>query len=95
MVHLQAPDYSVPWADKEFIDEFGPIEGKKCYEIMHGRRSPCEKCSTFKVFETNQPVISEWHRDTGCKLITVVEPFPGTDFLIEVFVELKLPSEIN
>lgn len=94
MVHLQAPDYSVPWADEEFISEFGPIEGRKCFQIMHGRDKPCEKCPTFKVFETKEAVISEWHSFNGHTYMTVVEPLPyGVPLLIEFVVELYLPIQ--
>lgn len=92
MVHLQAPDYSVPWADEEFIAEFGPIGKRKCYEIMHGRDSPCEPCPTFKAFETKETVISEWHCNNGHIYMTIVEPFPyDLPLLVEFAVELKLP----
>ena len=93
MVHLQAPDYSVPWADADFIDEFGPIEGRKCYQIMHGREKPCEKCPTFQAFKTKEAVISEWHRDEDHTYMTVVEPLPNDlPLLVEFMTELKLPD---
>jgi len=96
MVHLQAPDYSIPWADEEFIAEFGPIKDKKCYEILHGRKSPCENCSTFKAFETKETVISEWHRDNGRIFMVIAEYLsPYTPLLIEFIIELKLPYDIN
>jgi hypothetical protein len=96
MVHLQAPDYSVPWADEEFIDKFGPIENRMCYEIMHGRNSPCETCPTFKSFETKKPVISAWHRKNGQTFMTVVEPLSHElPLLVEFAVEYKLASNIN
>jgi len=86
----------VPWADEEFINEFGPIENRKCYEIMHGRKSPCEKCPTYKAFDTHKPVISEWHRKNGRVYMTVVEPLPyELPLLVEFAVEFKLPSKIT
>ena len=42
----------------EFKQKFGPIENRKCYEIMHGRKAPCKAYPTFEAFETNQSVIS-------------------------------------
>jgi len=96
MVHLQAPDYSIPWADEEFVAEFVPIKDRKCYEIMHGRNSPCEKCPTFKAFEAQDTVVSEWHREDGRVFMTIAEPLsPYTPLLIEFIVELKLPYDIN
>jgi PAS domain S-box-containing protein len=51
--HLQAPDYSVPYANKRFRELFGEPK-KACYEIMHNRKEPCEVCTTFKVFDTQR-----------------------------------------
>ena len=94
MIHIQAPDYSVPWGDAGFINEFGPVEGRKCYEIMHGRDRPCEVCSTFKVFETKDPVISEWHSDNGRTYVTIVEPLAAdSPLLIEFAVEFNSPEK--
>jgi len=89
MIHLQAQDYSIPWADEAFLEEYGPIAGRKCYEIMHGRDKPCVKCPTFEAFETRKNVISEWHRKDGRKFMTVVEPLPNDlPLLVEYAVEI-------
>ena len=94
MIHLQAPDYSIPWADEKFINKFGPIEGRKCYEVMHGLQSPCEKCPTFKAFVTKEPVISEWQLPNGQIYMTVTEPLPNDiPLLIETAVEQELPIQ--
>ena len=88
LIHLQAKDYTVPWANQEFKDAFGPIENRKCYEIMHGRKSPCEKCPTFKAFDTGQQVVSEWHLPDGRAFMTIVESLPNeVPLLIEYAVE--------
>lgn len=90
MVHLQAPDYTVPWADEEFIEEFGPIEGRKCYQLMHKRESPCEICPTFEAFETEKTVVSEWDCDNGHTYLTIVKRLPhNLPLLIEFAFEMK------
>jgi hypothetical protein len=92
MVRLQALDYSIPWADAAFIDEFGPIENRKCYEVMHGRDKPCETCPTFKAFDSKEPVISEWHRDADHTYLTVSKSLPdGIPLVVESLVDLNTP----
>lgn len=59
-VYLQAPDYSIRFANKYYREHFGETEGKPCYQSMWGRNEPCEVCPTFKVFETRQPQVWEW-----------------------------------
>jgi diguanylate cyclase (GGDEF)-like protein/PAS domain S-box-containing protein len=59
-VALLAPDYSIPFANREFRRRFGEPEGKRCYEFLFGRQDPCEVCHTFQVFKTNAPEIWEW-----------------------------------
>ncbi|MFA5795428.1 MAG: PAS domain S-box protein [Candidatus Brocadiia bacterium] len=32
-----------------------PLNGKKCYQVYHGRTAPCEVCPTRTTLKTNQP----------------------------------------
>jgi hypothetical protein len=94
LIHLQAKDYTVPWANQEFKSRFGPVEGRKCYEIMHNRKSPCKRCPTFQAFEDNQPVITKWSDPTGQKFMTIVEPLANdVPLLIEYAVDYE--SELS
>ena len=40
--HLQASDYTVPFANQMFRNRFGDPETGKCYQLMHNRGIPCE-----------------------------------------------------
>ncbi len=51
-VSARAPDYSMPWVNKRFVEEFGESAGRPCYEVMYGRSQPCSRCPTFEVLET-------------------------------------------
>ncbi|MBI4643058.1 MAG: PAS domain S-box protein, partial [Deltaproteobacteria bacterium] len=59
MVYLQAPDYSIIFANRYFKEKIGNPEGKKCYHIFHDRHKPCEICAVREVFATNAPVLRE------------------------------------
>jgi len=48
--HLQASDYTVPFANKVFRKRFGNPQKRHCYDLMHKRSQPCKVCTMFKVF---------------------------------------------
>jgi PAS domain S-box-containing protein len=59
-VYLQAPDYTLRFANREFRDRFGEPDGKACYSLIWGHDEPCPECPTFTVFHTGQPKEWEW-----------------------------------
>lgn len=77
--HLQAPDYSVPFANKVFREQFGDPKKRKCYDLMHDRSQPCEVCDTFKVFDHQKDEVSIWESKDGRTYITVCTPFTDVD----------------
>ncbi len=79
-VALIAPDYTVPFANQEFICRFGEAEmGQRCYEFLFGRTEPCPDCRTFDVLETNQPQQWEWLGPDGRIYAVYDYPFTDTD----------------
>ena len=50
-----------------------PLEGKKCFEVYHGRDEPCEPCPVQEVFETKEVrrQIIEIPTDAGIRLLEV------------------------
>ena len=77
--HLQAPDYSVPFANRVFRERFGDPQNRSCYDLMHDRSKPCEVCNTFKVFDHNRDEVSIWESKDGRTYITVCTPFTDVD----------------
>ena len=88
MFHLQAQDYSIPYANKKFKEQFGEPE-KACYQVMHDRASPCEVCTTFKVFDHGRDESSVWVTPEGKTFLTVCTPFTGIDG-ISMVMEMAL-----
>jgi|GEM_PF-2440889 len=79
-VYLQARDYSVRYANRRFVDYFGEPSGRCCYEILHGRKAPCEPCSSVQIFQTGKPQEWEWinpHDNRSHHLFKF--PFTDTD----------------
>ncbi|MFZ2088676.1 MAG: PAS domain S-box protein [Desulfobaccales bacterium] len=79
-VVLLAPDYTVPFANREFIRRFGEgEEGQKCYEVLFGSNEPCPDCQTFRVLEENQPQEWEWLGPDGRTYAVCDYPFTDAD----------------
>ena len=77
--HLQAQDYSIPFANKVFRERFGEVQNQHCYKLMHDRSEPCEVCTTFKVFDQEKNVNSIWDSQDGKTYLTVCTPFTDMD----------------
>lgn len=77
--HLQAADYTVPFANKVFREQFGDPQEKPCHVLMHNRTQPCEVCTTFKVFDHGENETTIWSSEDGRTYITVCTPFTDID----------------
>ena len=92
-IYLEAPDHSVRFANRYFIERFGDYEGKKCYELLKGIKEPCEECPALKVFEKRQA--QEWEsgefRDGS---IYQIYDYPFTD-VDGSFLVLELGIDIT
>ena len=79
-VVLLAPDYTVPFANREFVRRFGEAEaGQKCYEFLFGRTQPCPDCQTFKVLESHESQEWEWLGPDGRSYAIYDYPFTDVD----------------
>ncbi|MBI5606547.1 MAG: PAS domain S-box protein [Deltaproteobacteria bacterium] len=64
-VYLQAPDYTIRYANRYFLEYFGDPKEKFCFQIFKGFDQPCRECPTFRVFETREPQVWEGSRKGG------------------------------
>ncbi len=79
-VYLQAPDYSIRFANRYYREHFGDTEGVPCHKSLWGRDEPCEVCPTFRVFDTAAPQIWEWTETPDGRAYQVYDyPFTDTD----------------
>ncbi len=77
--HLQASDYTVPFANKVFREKFGDPQERLCHDLMHKRTQPCEVCTTFKVFDHGENETTIWSAKDGRTYFTVCTPFTDID----------------
>ncbi|GAB6060638.1 PAS domain S-box protein [Desulfonatronum parangueonense] len=90
-IYLQAPDYTVRYANKYFIQHFGDPKGRLCHEVLWSRKTPCEACPTFSVLDTNQPQVWEWvQAPDGNSYVVHDYPFidsDGSKLVLEIGVD--------
>ncbi len=91
-VSLRAPDYSVPYANRYFMEMFSDPKGRVCYEVKFQRQEPCEYCPMFKVFESNGPQEFEWAGPNGKTYQVYQYPFAdidGSPLVIELGIDIS------
>lgn len=89
--HLQAKDYSIPFANKMFRDRFGDPDSGMCYHLMHDREAPCEPCNTFRGFDSLKTESSVWTSPDNKTYMTVITPFDdlnGNILLMEMGIDI-------
>lgn len=79
IVYLQAPDYTLRFANGRFKEHYGDPTGKTCYWLLHRHDFPCQDCMILNVFSENTPL--EWEKVTpeGRVFQTYDYPFVDAD----------------
>ena len=94
-IYLQAPDYTIRYANEYFQKTFGDPTERLCYEIIHGRKEPCEHCETLDVLNSQQKTIWEW--TNGNKIYSIYDfPFvdtDGSDLVLEIGIDITKQKE--
>ncbi len=90
--YLQAPDYSIRYANRYFKRLYGDPGKRPCYEVLWNRTAPCDECPTCRVFETGKPEVWESHHPANGRAYRVYDfPFTdsdGTPLVLEISLDL-------
>jgi signal transduction histidine kinase/CheY-like chemotaxis protein len=76
-VCLVAPDFSLPFANRQFREIFGDPEGRTCFELAYDRQRPCDECNVREILETQKPV--EWEKTSPEGRTYQVYSYPFAD----------------
>ncbi len=49
-IYIANQDFEIEYANSTLVKEFGPVDGKKCYEYLGNRREVCPNCKNWEVF---------------------------------------------
>lgn len=86
MITFQTPDMKVLWANENTLKALNlgmaELTGRNCYEIWHGRSTPCEKCPLLTQQAAEGPVISTITLPTGQILELRSVPFYSNGVLM-------------
>jgi signal transduction histidine kinase len=58
-VYIANQDCFIEYVNPALEKEFGPVNGRRCYEYLHSRTSPCPECKSNEVFG-GKTVCWEW-----------------------------------
>jgi PAS domain S-box-containing protein len=91
-IYLQSPDHTVRYTNPYFVEHFGEPKGRLCYEVLWGRKEPCEVCPTFEVFDTKTPQVWEWSQTPDGRIYVIYDyPFidsDGSELVLEIGVDI-------
>lgn len=74
-VYVVNQQFGIEYANPAMLKEYGPFEGRTCYEYQHGRQDICPWCRNQEVF-SGQSVFRESRSErTGKFLRTVDSPY--------------------
>jgi two-component system cell cycle sensor histidine kinase/response regulator CckA len=91
-VNLKAPDYSIKFANRFFRERFGDPDGQPCYQVLHGRKAPCEDCQVMRILDTHEPQEREWTHQGGRTYHTYDYPFADSDgspLILELGIDIS------
>jgi diguanylate cyclase (GGDEF)-like protein/PAS domain S-box-containing protein len=63
-VYITNPGYDIEYVNPALQQEFGPVQGRKCYQYFHGRDTPCDWCKNADVY-AGKSVHWEWTTSNG------------------------------
>ena len=95
-VHLQRMDCSICYANSSFKLTFGDPIGRKCYEAIHHRSTPCEECPVQNVFNTRDQAIHEFVRHGGRAYLVYtncLDDFDGAPVVLKVGMDITERKE--
>ena len=78
-VALRARDGSIRFANNRYVEWFGPLEGRKCYQLQYRRDEPCADCPMDRVARTGRPEDWEWTSRAGRTFHVWAYPMTDTD----------------
>lgn len=84
-------DYTIEYINRELENDFGPVEGKKCYQYFHNREEPCPWCKNEEViagktvrWECSFPKIQKTYEIVG----TPLNNLDGSVSTLEIFHDI-------
>ncbi|MBI5560057.1 MAG: PAS domain S-box protein [Deltaproteobacteria bacterium] len=71
-VYMVNQDYDIEYVNPALKREFGPVEGRKCYEYLHDRKEVCPFCPNKEVW-AGRTVRWEWYSPKSGKTYGITD----------------------
>ena len=90
-IYIINQDYDVEYANPTLIEEFGPVEGRKCYEYLADRKDVCPYCKNQEVLKGNS-IRWQWYSPKNKKTYDLMDtPLKNPDgsiWKLEIFRDI-------
>ncbi|MFP3975517.1 MAG: PAS domain-containing sensor histidine kinase [Chloroflexota bacterium] len=92
-VYIVSEQRELQYLNSVMENEFGPVDGRKCYQYIHGREDPCPWCRNEEVIYEGKTVRSELYLERNGKTYEVIDtPFHNDDGTVS---KLKVMRDIT
>ncbi|MEM2688379.1 MAG: PAS domain S-box protein [Candidatus Bathyarchaeia archaeon] len=103
LVYVTDPEtYEILFANDKFKEVFGEeVVGRKCYEVIHGVKSPCELCTNKYIFGENLGKNHVWERhykerNQWYKCIDKAIIWPGNKYVrLEIAIDVTANKKME
>ena len=79
MVCLLTPDYHYTFTNRSFREKFGDHHGRHCFDLVFGKKEPCEFCQAYTVLKNGKPHFWEVAVSDGSIIDVYNFPFADVD----------------
>ncbi len=90
-IYIINQDYDIEYANPTLINEFGPVEGKKCYQYLADRKDVCPYCKNPEILQ-GKSVRWQWYSPKNQKTYDLMDtPLHNPDgsvWKLEVFRDI-------
>jgi PAS domain S-box-containing protein len=90
-IYIINQDYDIEYANPTLINEFGPVDGKKCYEYLADRKDVCPYCKNKEILK-GKSVRWQWYSPKNQKTYDLMDtPLinpDGSIWKLEVFRDI-------
>ncbi len=91
-------DFSIRHANRWMLDQFGPVAGRRCYEVLTADARPCEGCPLRRRHAIKEPVRLEVDGVGGRRFLLSCSPVRQPDgrvFLLELVADVTEQAQLR
>jgi len=91
-------DFAIRHANRWMLDQFGPVAGRRCYEVLTADARPCEGCPLRRRHAIKEPVRLEVDGVGGRRFLLSCSPVRQPDgrvFLLELVADVTEQAQLR